>query len=174
MHKLKLPLGPWTHEPNEKHWVDQATGLHCYIKRHPDTLHLCGYVGVPPSHPAFKRDYDALALDVHGGVTYAERIMSASMPDLWWIGFDCNHAFDYALGSSLHMQKPEDYRDMGYVTCECVRLAMQLADYVPPMSVREALTIVVVTAEQAVGKGDKPTLGEACAIVREYIESLEN
>lgn len=175
MHKLKLPLGPWTHEPNEKHWVDPATGLHCCIKRHPDLLHLCGYVGVPTNHPAYGRDYDALELSVHGDITHADFRSDSPMPDLWWIGFDCAHARDYSPGA-LHFYgaTPKDYRDMEYATRECTELAAQLVDYVSPMSVHEALTIVVHTAEQAIGKGDKPTLEEACAIVREHIERLED
>jgi hypothetical protein len=177
MHKLKLPLGPWSTEPNEKHWVDPATGLHCLIKRHPDSLHLCGYVGVPSSHPAFGHDYDKLALSVHGGITHGDHIESAPMPDLWWIGFDCAHAFDYSPGSTFQMFKPENYRDMNYVTRECTQLAAQLVDYVPPMKLRDALMFVLARAENnpnALPLEEEIKVNEALAIVREHIESLED
>jgi hypothetical protein len=171
MHKVKLPLGPWSTEPDEKHWVDAATGLHCYVKRHPEMGHLCGYVGVPPAHPAYNHDYDKLTLSAHGGITHADSIESSPMPDLWWIGFDCAHAFDYSPGMPT-LCNHESYRNMEYVTRECTRLAEQLKDYVPSMSVHEALTIVVRTAEE---QAQHPcTLQEACALVREHIESLED
>lgn len=129
MHKLRLPIGPWSIEPKMKFWVDAATGLHCHVRRHPNFLHLCGYVGVPPSHPAYGRHYDKLTLNVHGGVTHADTIGDSPMPDLWWIGFDCAHAFDYSPGMSHTLVQPREYRDISYVTRECTRLAAQLKDY---------------------------------------------
>lgn len=34
--------------------------------------HLCGYVGVPPHHPWYGKDYDSIEARVHGGLTYGE------------------------------------------------------------------------------------------------------
>jgi hypothetical protein len=176
MHKVKLPLGPWSTEPNEKSWVDAATGLHCYIKRHPTFGHLCGYVGVPAGHPAYNNPYDKLTLNVHGGVTHADGIESSPMPDLWWIGFDCAHAFDYSPGMPQSFGvRPEAYRDMEYVTRECVRLAEQLKDYAPPMSVHEALIMVVRAAESnrnALTIEAESKLNEALEIVRGHADSV--
>jgi hypothetical protein len=177
MYKVRLPLGPWSTEPDEKHWVDAATGLHCYVKRHPEMGHLCGYVGVPPSHPTYKLNYDKLTLSAHGGITHANSIEDSPMPDLWWIGFDCAHAFDLSpgLANAFTRYKPTGkYRDMEYVTRECTLLASQLKDYVPPMSLHEALTIVVRTAEVVCECKPYVELEEACALVREHIESLED
>lgn len=52
--------GPWQSEPDRKEWVDQATGLHCIIHRAPVTGALCGYVGIPTSHPAWGLHYDGV------------------------------------------------------------------------------------------------------------------
>lgn len=49
--------GPWTDEPDELDWTDPATGYQCAIRRTPELGHLCGYVGVPESHPWHGVDY---------------------------------------------------------------------------------------------------------------------
>lgn len=177
MHKLKFPLGPWSTEPDEKHWVDAATGLHCYIKRHPYYLHLCGYVGVPAGHHAYTYDYNKLTLSVHGGVTHANCIECSPMPDLWWIGFDCNHAFDYAPGDDLKLGNfgvtPEAYRDMEYVTRECTRLAEQLKYYVPEPSLKDQLKMVLARAKgnrNALSLEEETALNNAFDAVGEYIK----
>lgn len=56
--------GPWHHEPDKRQWQDPATGLFCVIVRSPLGGNLCGYVGLPPDHPAYGLHYD--------GVTDAE------------------------------------------------------------------------------------------------------
>ena len=74
--KTKWEFGPWTHEPDKAHWIDDETGLDCLIHRGPSGA-LCGYVGVPESHFYFGEHYDAVnrAIDynVHGGLTFADR-----------------------------------------------------------------------------------------------------
>lgn len=62
--------GPWQNEPDKCQWRDEATGLPCLIVRGPSGA-LCGYVGVSEGHPAFGKDYDSVAADVHGGLTFA-------------------------------------------------------------------------------------------------------
>lgn len=49
--------GPWNDEPDKRQWQDEATGLPCLIVRSPVGA-LCGYVGVPPDHPAYGLSYD--------------------------------------------------------------------------------------------------------------------
>lgn len=57
-----------------------------------------GYVGVCEGHPWFKRFYDAIDAEVHGGLTYADdarpRNESSSPDGLWWVGFDTGHWTD--------------------------------------------------------------------------------
>lgn len=56
------------------HWV--AGDMPCAIVKHENGGHLCGYIGVPPSHPWYGRDEGMGSnqlphIDVHGGITYA-------------------------------------------------------------------------------------------------------
>lgn len=112
--------GPWQEEPDKVQFADEATGLPCLIKRQPSLGHLCGYVGVPPGHPAYEVDYDDVRVPsgdedgwpvVHGGLTFsdhcrpgpeAEAICHVPAPgepdDVWWLGFDCAHGGDLAPG----------------------------------------------------------------------------
>lgn len=72
--------------------------------------HRNGYVLVPEGHPWHGTEPDGV--DVHGGLTFAERRTPADwertldaeagdgIPGGWWIGFDCMHFRD-ARGSSL-------------------------------------------------------------------------
>lgn len=150
----ELPDGPWKHEPDKVHWVDEATGLDCLIVRNPLGA-LCGYVGVPPQHPWHGRDYDeapVCAVDVHGGLTYAngcdekrpEGICHVPYPgrpgEVWWLGFDCAHLHDLTpryLKQSIErrFQWPwtdprvtDTYRDIEYVRSQCAQLARQIAE----------------------------------------------
>lgn len=55
--KSDWPRGPWDNEPDKIQWQDEVTGLPCLIVRGPVGA-LCGYVGVPKSHPAYGLSYD--------------------------------------------------------------------------------------------------------------------
>lgn len=109
--------GEWQDEPDKIQWKDEATGLACLANRGPGG-HWCGYVGVPPEHPAHGKDYYRVYdlfgeydsdgyLDVHGGLTYAAEcahgpeessichVPEPGEPDnVWWLGFDCAHLHD--------------------------------------------------------------------------------
>lgn len=63
--------------------------------------HRCGYVGIDSSHPLYKKDYNIIDIDCHGGITYSGDCLpqiglkiTYNMEDIWWIGFDCAHADD--------------------------------------------------------------------------------
>lgn len=98
--------GPWQDEPDKVVWVDETTGLDCMIHRGPPGA-LCGYVGVPRSHPWYGRQFDDdvyREVDVHGGLSYGapcdpdgtEESGICHVPalgrehDLWWVGFSCS------------------------------------------------------------------------------------
>jgi hypothetical protein len=93
----------------------------------------------------------SLALQVHGGVNYAEDHVPDGKPDgRWWFGFDCGHAGDYMpfntnidrIMDEMVDSMPEEvrntmrkivrgrehtiYRDQQYVVGECQSLAVQL------------------------------------------------
>lgn len=140
--------GPWHDEPDKVHWIDPETGLDCLAVRNGGGA-WCGYVGLPPDHPFHGVDYDdahdRADINVHGGLTFAaschedERgegygICHIPLPgrpaDVWWLGFDCAHAWDLSPGYlryGLSLGDREVYRDLAYVKAETTDLARQLA-----------------------------------------------
>lgn len=132
------PAGPWDGEPDRVQWTDEATGLPCLIVRGPVGA-LCGYVGVTQGHPAFESPYDDVAVDVHGGLTYADKcyghichVPEPGQPDdVYWLGFDCSHYYDVSPGMLARGFTPPAregvYRNIAYVRAECASLARQLA-----------------------------------------------
>lgn len=152
MDKSDWPDGPWRQEPDKAQWVDRETDLDCLIVRNRLGA-LCGYVGVPSDHPLHgKGDYnddDYVALDVHGGITFAaachedgpveSSICHVPLPgrsdDIWWLGFDTAHSGDLVPGMyssrlralGVEMRNWETYKDVDYVVGECEALARQLA-----------------------------------------------
>lgn len=54
--------GPWRGEPDRVEWVDEGARLPCLVMRHPEMGNLCGYVGVPPAHPAWGLHYDGITM----------------------------------------------------------------------------------------------------------------
>lgn len=78
-----------------------------------------------------------LALEVHGGISYAGDHELLPPPGLWWFGFDCGHYCDLAPGlrtmlrSLGHPPRPPEldddvYRTQDYAVGEVCRLAAQL------------------------------------------------
>jgi hypothetical protein len=111
--KLKYwGYGEWVEEPDLVNF--EYEGIKCKIKRlfiedgyrsdgeiHMFGGSLCGYICIPKDHPYFGKDYDAIEIDAHGGLTY-----SKFEEEEYWIGFDCSHAFDY-LPSTEYLRKIE-------------------------------------------------------------------
>jgi hypothetical protein len=152
--------GPWRDEPDRLEWRDSATGLPCLIKRGP-LGQWCGYVAVAPGHPLHGVDTGAMPSEVdlatHGGaVTYAgpcqegaEGVGICHVPrpgepaDVWWIGYDCMHAWDLVPAMHRHMRRylpdrlpwgsAEIYRTADYNIGVCTRLAGVLGSIVAPL-----------------------------------------
>lgn len=137
---------PWETEPDFLEFVDESTGYRCFIQRHPELKHLCGYVELPEKHKLYgETNVDnefLLNLDIHGGVTYAKdkrfkdiyRAVPLFIDEYvpYVVGFDCGHAGDYSPYSwSTGISKAlsyETYKDIDYVTNECKNLAKQLKE----------------------------------------------
>ena len=58
--------------------------------------HRCGYVGLKDDDPRYGKKYGKLdKIECHGGLTYSAGHLLADVPrGMWWIGFDCAHAWD--------------------------------------------------------------------------------
>lgn len=139
--------GEWDGEPDKRQWQDEATGLPCLIVRGPSGA-LCGYVGIPDSHPLHGKSYDDADVEAHGGLTFASACSHGSEekgichrpapgePDnVWWFGFDCAHAGDFCpkFDNAGRLHEPtgwgslNEYRNASYVQAQCRALAEQLA-----------------------------------------------
>ncbi len=126
--------GAWHDEPD--HVAFDHAGLSCILHRNHGGA-WCGYAAVAPGHPVHGQDYNDINVDVHGGLTYADKcqgsICHVAKPgepdDVWWFGFDCSHPGDYspAYDKPGCYDSDSRYRDIGYVTAETKRLAEQLA-----------------------------------------------
>jgi len=139
--------GPWQDEPDKEQYADEATGLPCLVKRSNLGGNLCGYVGVSEGHPWFGKDYGEIDAEVHGGLTYSGfcqegddarticHVPAPGEPDrVWWLGFDCGHAWDVAPGMDARYRDQgwppirdldTTYKTVAYVKAECARLAGQ-------------------------------------------------
>jgi hypothetical protein len=141
IYKSNWSFGPWQNEPDKVQWQDQTTGLPCLAVRNPYFGHWCGYVGVNENHKYFNANWDEISVDVHGGPTFSDfcqpteteesgicHLPGEGEPDrVWWIGFDCNHSFDYApapMGGRF--QSSRNYKSLIYVKEQCEKLALQL------------------------------------------------
>ena len=135
--KKKWPKGPWTNEPNRVEW--EHSGFRCLALRQPNSGHWCGYVGLKPGHkyygiPDSVSHYDedgneienqpTCAYDLpfgHGGVTYGRfcegNVCHISEGEkLFWLGFDCAHAYDFQPADHDWMNSESNiYRDIEYV-----------------------------------------------------------
>jgi len=130
--KSAWPAGPWRDEPDRVEWRYRA--LPCLSVRSTVTGALCGYVGLPPGHPARRRAEEE-SLSAHGGLTYSApcdeggKICHAPLPgepaDAHWVGFDCGHAGDFMPRMPVHFDG-DAYRDLAYVRAEVESLADQV------------------------------------------------
>ena len=116
-----------------------ATGEHQGFKWH--VIHngqgyRCGYVRIPAGHPWHGKDYDNIAAEVHGGLTFAGADVPCDAPgedNDWWVGFDCAHAFDlpdpslptYHPSPSPYPSFMGEVRTQEYVEAECRSLCEQ-------------------------------------------------
>lgn len=148
--KTQWPVrGEWDSEPDKAQWKDKATGLPCLAVRGPQGA-WCGYVGVTKGHPAFGKDPEDVSVSAHGGLNFADKCQEGGqneyavchMPDpgddgdVWWLGFDCAHTWDYCpppdaarleLEEMFGGRRHGTYRNLAYIKRACRDVAQQLA-----------------------------------------------
>jgi len=96
-----LPVKPFKIEREWKH-----AGLSCAVVLAREAAHRCGYVRVPPNHPAHGKGYDDVDVDIHGGLTFAEIEPCTEHEDGQghWFGFDCVHYMDNSYDPSARVE----------------------------------------------------------------------
>lgn len=61
--------------------------------------HPTAYVEIPNTHSCYKKRYDEIDIDVHGGLTYSKDYLyipeNENLKNSWFIGWDYAHAGDY-------------------------------------------------------------------------------
>lgn len=131
--KSRWKKGEWDTEPDRVDFIH--SGFSCMLIRN---LHgnWCGYVGVPSTHSAHGKDYDDVNVDVHGGLTYADKcrghichVPEPGMPDdVWWLGFDTAHSGDLSPSEYLNFGEDDGttYKNVEYARNETAQLAEQL------------------------------------------------
>lgn len=106
--------------------------LFCAIVRMPWSGVLNGYVAVTQDHKHYGDFYDDVRVDVHGGLTYADKQLSnieeRLLGDLWWFGFDTNHLYDKQPFEYFNIDRNGTYRDFDYVLDQTKSLAEQLSE----------------------------------------------
>lgn len=138
--RAEIPQGAWSNEPDRVEFTHE--GFACLIQRGP-LMAWCGYVGLPPEHPFYGKNYqdidgDENDIPSHGGLTYSEPChgtvchKTETADRLWWLGFDCGHAGDLIPGmlkydlpsfNNLTFFQADKYRNQYYVTYVVKELA---------------------------------------------------
>lgn len=77
--KAEWGHGEWVGEPDKVQWQDEDTGLPCLAVRNQHSGNWCGYVGVAEGHPKHGEGYNAVDVDVHGGLTFANACIDHSL-----------------------------------------------------------------------------------------------
>jgi hypothetical protein len=140
--KRKWGPGPWAAEPDRLEF--RHRGVPCLLRRSAISGAWCGYAACEPGHPWHGAHYDKPDVDVHGGLTFAgecqREICHVPQPgepaDVYWLGFDCGHAFDFSpaltakveaiTGERSALRDDTTYRDLAYAKRETEQLADQI------------------------------------------------
>lgn len=75
--------------------------------------HPVAYIEIPKGHKLYGKGYEEIDLNVHGGLTYADKylwITESSKKEGWFIGWDYAHCGDYTGYEEMY---PKKYRTGG-------------------------------------------------------------
>jgi hypothetical protein len=130
--KLEKVLDIIQYEPNYHRFMYK--NFKCVIRRNMHSGILCGYVGLPITHKYYKKNYDDIPVDVHGGLTFANELEHEA-DGLYYIGFDCAHWRDLmpfywmtTTYTSTHEDEETTYKTFDYVQQEIKNMVDQLVD----------------------------------------------
>lgn len=97
-----------------------TNGVRVLVMRGPASW--CVYLGVPIGHPLAGKDYDAIPLDCHGGLTFSSEGGGKTWPkDFWWYGYDYAHAGDFTDILGIRGEQFKDYNDHDWTVEEVVK-----------------------------------------------------
>lgn len=151
---LGIQDGVWMSEPDFMLWTCEETGYECIILRSTFSFSLCGYVGIPETHPLFSLHFNddvfseymrSGKFQAHGGLNFSseavfsDHISQNFTKSKWFFGFDCSHLGDFSPAMKANHKKLNIaspflnelansgmYRDINYVKKEVISLAKQL------------------------------------------------
>jgi hypothetical protein len=132
--------GEWQQEPDRIEWV--FLGFPCLIVRQGGGW-LCGYVGIPPTHPYYGKDLEDKELKeiyTDKKINFSEASQQIDDPravnhqllptdkNYWWIGFDCCHYDDVfpRIIQFYNFSSDTSYKNIEYVKTQVEFLARQL------------------------------------------------
>ncbi|MFM5887943.1 MAG: hypothetical protein ACKOQS_06580 [Dolichospermum sp.] len=132
--------GEWQQETDRIEWV--YLGFPCLIVRQ-DGGWLCGYVGIPPTHPYYGKDMEDKELkeiytdkkinfsEVSQQIDDPRAVNHQLLPtdkNYWWIGFDCCHYDDVfpRIIQFYNFRSDTSYKNVEYVKTQVEFLARQL------------------------------------------------
>lgn len=136
--------GEWIEEVDFMEWMYK--GIKCLVFRN-GFGSLCGFIYVPKDHPWHGKNYEQIAVNVHGGLTYSREMNNQEHI----IGFDCSHWNDLSPGladpliearksfNSTQMEELDEklrklkkflplatYKNISFVKSECESLVDQM------------------------------------------------
>lgn len=147
----------------EKDWTTEA-GLRAVVIM-TDRGHRCGYVALPKEHRLHGVDYSDFDSDieVHGGITFTggDEGYPVLHDGMWWVGYDCAHAWDRPSDEHLEQQRlkyPDKpymwddradgtHRELPYCERECEQLATQLAKTAQPPSTEASARLIAAAPD---------------------------
>lgn len=96
--------GAWQDEPDLLMWLAKTPPHYrCQVARSYFGS-LCGYVAIPPGHPAHGLHQSQLGnLPSHRGLTWS----GPATGDHWVVGFDCGHAFDIQPATDFRLRRQQ-------------------------------------------------------------------
>lgn len=138
------PGGEWDNEPDIIFWIDRDPDRYCVALRNPQFGNWNGYVQIVDGCNDMKED----DVNVHGGITYSGELPLGDramydhiyvnigiMEPNTFVGFDCNHIYDFSPGFSVSPWTSMDmksaraegiYRNKEYIKKEIKKLSDQL------------------------------------------------
>ena len=70
--------------------------------------HPTAYIEIPKGHKFYKKHYDRINLNVHGGLTYSDSELMGIDTKNWFIGWDYAHLGDYIGYEEQYGINPKD------------------------------------------------------------------